>query len=121
MVEPAVAEFPAALWGKLVARRVKSFRSWVMTPNDRRGYRPLREALAHYLGTSRGVRCTADQIVIVTGVQQALDLLARFLVQRGDPVWMEDPGYFGASIALARAQNRGAALGRTRRRLHYRR
>ena len=107
MVEPAVADFPAALWGRLVARRARSFGSWVMTPNDRRGYKPLREALAHYLSTSRGVRCTPDQIVIVTGVQQALDLLARLLLQRGDPVWMEDPGYFGANIAL---NNAGARI-----------
>ena len=41
--------------------------------------------------------------VIVSGTQQALDLLARLLIKPGDPVWMEDPGYFGASIAFARA------------------
>ncbi len=63
----------------------------------------MREALAHYLSTSRGVRCSADQVVITSGVQQALDLLARFLLKRDDPVWMEDPGYFGASIAFANA------------------
>jgi GntR family transcriptional regulator/MocR family aminotransferase len=43
---------------------------------------------------------TSDQIVIVSGIQQALDLLARVLLKRGDAVWMEDPGYFGASIAF---------------------
>ncbi len=107
MAEPALADFPAKLWGRLVARRVRSFGSWVATPNDQRGYRPLREALAHYLNISRGVRCAADQIVIVTGVQQALDLLARFLLKRDDPVWIEDPAYFGASIALS---NAGARL-----------
>jgi GntR family transcriptional regulator / MocR family aminotransferase len=46
------------------------------------------------------VRCTFDQIIVVSGVQQALDLLARLLLKRDDPVWMEDPGYFGASIAF---------------------
>jgi GntR family transcriptional regulator/MocR family aminotransferase len=46
------------------------------------------------------VRCTAEQIVIVSGAQQALDLLARLLLKEGDQVWMEDPGYFGASIAF---------------------
>jgi GntR family transcriptional regulator/MocR family aminotransferase len=40
---------------------------------------------------------------VVSGVQQALDLLARFLLKQGDPVWMEDPGYFGATIAFANA------------------
>jgi GntR family transcriptional regulator/MocR family aminotransferase len=42
-------------------------------------------------------------VVIVSGVQQALDLLARLLLSPGDPIWMEDPGYFGASIAFQRA------------------
>src|SRR5262249_25155889 len=50
---------------------------------------------------SRGVRCSPDQIIVVSGVQQALDLLARFLVKPSEPVWMEDPGYFGAQIAFS--------------------
>jgi GntR family transcriptional regulator / MocR family aminotransferase len=97
---PDVAAFPAELWGSLAARRARTFRSWLRTEDDGRGYRPLREAITHYLGSSRGVRCSPDQVVIVSGVQQALDLLARILLKPGDPVWMEDPGYFGASIAL---------------------
>jgi GntR family transcriptional regulator/MocR family aminotransferase len=107
MAEPALSDFPAKLWGRLVARRARSFHSWVQTPNDRRGYKPLRDTLAQYLSTSRGVRCHADQIVLTSGVQQALSLLARFLLQPGDPVWMEDPGYFGASIAF---NNAGAQI-----------
>jgi GntR family transcriptional regulator/MocR family aminotransferase len=103
MRDPALAEFPAKLWGNLAARRARNFGSWLRTKYDGRGYRPLREAIAHYLGSSRGVRCNADQVVLVSGVQQALDLLARFLLKRDDPVWMEDPGYFGASIAFANA------------------
>jgi GntR family transcriptional regulator/MocR family aminotransferase len=70
----------------------------------------LREAIAHYLGSSRGVRCAADQVAIVSGVQQALDLLARLLLRPGDPVWMEDPGYFGASIAFERVGARIIAV-----------
>lgn len=70
------------------------------------GFGPLREAIAHYLGSSRGVHCGADQIVIVSGVQQALSLLSRLLLKSGDPVWMEDPGYFGASIAFERREAR---------------
>jgi GntR family transcriptional regulator/MocR family aminotransferase len=101
MQDPAIAEFPADVWGRLAARRARACRSWLQTEDDRRGYRPLREAIAHYLGSSRGVRCTADQIVLVSCIQQALDLLARLLLKRGEPVWMEDPGYFGATIAFS--------------------
>lgn len=103
MRDPALAEFPAKLWGQMVARRARTFRSWLQTEDDGRGYRPLREATAHYLGSSRSVRCSADQVIIVSGVQQALDLLARLLLKRDDPVWVEDPAYVGATMAFSNA------------------
>lgn len=101
MRDPAIAEFPAELWGNLTARRARTFRSCLQTEDDGRGYRPLREAITHYLGSSRGVRCNANQVILVSGVQQALDLLTRLLLRQGDAIWMEDPGYFGATIAFA--------------------
>jgi GntR family transcriptional regulator/MocR family aminotransferase len=100
MSDPAVREFPAGLWGRIAARRARTFSSWLQTRDDGRGYRPLREAIADYLGSSRGVRCVADQVLVVSGVQQALDLICRLLLKPDDPVWMEDPGYFGATLAL---------------------
>jgi GntR family transcriptional regulator/MocR family aminotransferase len=103
MGTPAIAEFPAKLWGSLAARRARTFPSWLRTKDDGRGYRPLREAIAHYLAVSRGVRCSPDQIIMVSGTQQALDLLARLLLKKDEPVWMEDPGYFGAEIAFSSA------------------
>ena len=103
MRDPAVAEFPTELWGRIAARRARTLRSWLQTEDDGRGYRPLREAIADYLGSSRGVRCSSSQVIVLSGVQQALDLLARLLLKQGDPVWMEDPGYFGATIAFANA------------------
>jgi GntR family transcriptional regulator/MocR family aminotransferase len=103
MRDPALSEFPAKLWGRLLARRARNFGSWLREEDDGRGYRPLREAVAHYLGSSRGVRCSPDQVMIVSGVQQALDLLSRLLLKRDDPVWVEDPAYFGATIAFSNA------------------
>ncbi|HET7602441.1 MAG TPA: PLP-dependent aminotransferase family protein, partial [Gemmatimonadales bacterium] len=64
------------------------------------GYHPLREAIADYLTGARGVRCTADQVCIVSGVQDALDLAARLLLDPGDRVAMEDPGYNGAALTF---------------------
>lgn len=107
MRDAAISEFPARTWSNLLAKRARGFDSWLRTEDDGRGFRPLRDAVAQYLSSSRGVRCTAAQIVIVSGTQQALDLLARLLLKRDDPVWMEDPGYFGASIAF---QNAGARV-----------
>jgi GntR family transcriptional regulator/MocR family aminotransferase len=66
------------------------------------GYAPLREAIAAHVTVSRRVQCSPEQIIILPGTQGGLDLAARMLVNTGDPVWMEDPGYLPA---------RGAFLG----------
>lgn len=105
--EPALGEFPVAIWARLASRCIRRASSSLLRQRDGRGHPALREALAEYLGASRGVNCSADQIVIVTGVQQALDILARALLRPGDTVWMEDPGYFGA---LAAFRNAGVKL-----------
>ena len=67
------------------------------------GINPLREAIADYVGAARGTRCSAEQIIVVNGSQQGLDLAARVLLDPGDEVWMEDPGYPGARAALLAA------------------
>src|SRR5262249_23207181 len=67
------------------------------------GYGPLREAIANYLQTSRGVRCDPGQVFVVNGSQQALDLTARMLLDPGDAAWVEDPGYDGAYGAFVAA------------------
>ena len=64
------------------------------------GYTPLRQAVANYLSTSRGVKCVPDQVAIISGVQEALDLAARLFLNPGDRVCMENPGYPGAAIAF---------------------
>jgi GntR family transcriptional regulator/MocR family aminotransferase len=60
------------------------------------GFHPLRQALAEYLERWRGVRCTPEQVVIVSGAQQALDILSRLLLGPGDEVLVETPGYAAA-------------------------
>ena len=64
------------------------------------GLPELRETVAEYLRTSRAVRCDAEQILIVSGSTQALDLAARVLLDEGSPVWIEEPGYFGTHQAM---------------------
>ena len=100
-------ESPSKIWARLASRRARSRGPWALPAADLRGYQPLRQAIAQYLGSSRGIACAADQITIVSGVQQALDLLARLLLSRDDKVWLEDPGYFGARIAF---ENAGAQI-----------
>lgn len=101
--EPALAEFPAAIWARVASRRLRRVSSSLLAAGDSQGYAPLRETIAAYLGSSRGVNCSADSVVIVSGVQQGLDLITRLLIKPGDAVWMEDPGYFGAITAFSRA------------------
>jgi GntR family transcriptional regulator / MocR family aminotransferase len=77
---------------------------------DPRGGSRLREAIAAYLTTARGVRCHADQIVITAGTQQGLDLVVRAALRPGDAAWMEDPGYPLARAALAGAGVRSVGV-----------
>jgi GntR family transcriptional regulator/MocR family aminotransferase len=100
---PALADFPHQLWARLMAGRWRELeRAW-LGYNDPAGYPPLREAIAAYLRTSRAVNCQADQVIIINGAQQGLHLAARLLLDPGDPVWLEDPGYLGARAALTAA------------------
>ncbi len=66
---------------------------------DPQGWPPLRREIARYL-VGRGLECTADDVAIVNGVQQAIDLVARVLVDPGDTVVLDQPGYFGAAMAF---------------------
>ena len=101
--EPALTEFPVEIWARVAGRRLRRASSSLLAGGDPRGYAPLREAIAAYLGSSRGVNCSTDSVVIVSGVQQGLDLIARLLIKPGDAVWVEDPGYFGAIAAFRQA------------------
>ena len=100
---PAVDMFPVDTWGRLLARRWRRTPARSLAYGEPFGYRPLREAVAAYLGSARGVRCTPDQVMIVSGSQEALDLACRVTLDPGDSAWIEDPGYFGARGALASA------------------
>lgn len=100
---PDAANFPFATWGKLIARRARFARTSLFGTYHVAGHPDLRQAIATYLKTARGVRCSPDQIVVTTGAQAALDLLARLLIDPGDAVWMEEPGYYGAQAAFAAA------------------
>ena len=93
---PALDRFPTSLWSKLTAQHGRYAQSALLGYGDPCGYKPLRECIADYLCSSRAMRCEADQVIIVSGSQQALDITARVLLNPGDAVWIEDPGYIGA-------------------------
>jgi GntR family transcriptional regulator / MocR family aminotransferase len=97
---PALDLFPTSLWTKIATRRLRNASTFLLMGCDPLGYVPLREAIADYLNTFRGVKCDPEQVLIVSGVQEALDLTARLLLNGGDIVCMENPGYPGARIAF---------------------
>ncbi|HLW83912.1 MAG TPA: PLP-dependent aminotransferase family protein [Candidatus Sulfotelmatobacter sp.] len=89
----AFEQFPIQIWTALVARRCRNMDARSFHYGDPTGSKALRETLAAYLRTSRSVRCEAEQIMIVSGSQQALEISARVLLDPGSRVWVEEPGY----------------------------
>lgn len=100
---PDADSFPFSTWSRLLARRAKVARNDLFGTYNVGGYPPLQRAIAAYLKVARGVRCRPEQIIITTGAQAALDLLARILLDAGDVAWMEEPGYYGAQAAFVSA------------------
>ena len=88
--------FPYQLWGRLIGRVWRQFRHQNWNLNEPLGFRPLRRAISDYVRTTRGLNCTEEQILIVNGTQQAMNLAAQVLLQKGDEVWLDEPGYDGA-------------------------
>lgn len=104
---PDLRAFDHALWRQLHARQLRTQPQALMRYGDPQGRQDLREALTTYLTQSRAVACTAQQVLVLTSSQQALQLLATTLVDPGQRVWVEDPGYRGARTAFEAA---GATL-----------
>src|ERR1700683_2346050 len=96
----ALDQFPHRIWTSLVTRRSRNIDVKSFHYGDQMGLRPLRETIATYLRTARSLRCAAEQIMIVSGSQQALEISARVLLDSGSPVWVEEPGYRLAQDAL---------------------
>ena len=97
---PALDLFPTRIWTRIAERRLRHLSIPQLLGCDTRGYFPLRTAVADYLNSSRGTRCEPEQVMIVSGVQEALDLAGRLILDPGDQVCMEEPGYPGAAISF---------------------
>ena len=81
-------------WRKLSMRSLRTFDKALLGYCDPRGSQELREAICDYLGSARAVQCNPEQILVTSGTQHAIHIVARLLQQAGDrEVWVEDPGY----------------------------
>jgi GntR family transcriptional regulator/MocR family aminotransferase len=113
---PAVDQFPIDIWTRLTSHAMRRLTPSELVIGDVRGDLGLRNEILAHFGPARQVRCDVDRIVMVYGVQHALDLLCRTLLRPGDPVWLENPGYkrarnvfraAGATIIPAPVDERG--------------
>ena len=90
---PAIDAFPLKLWNRLTSRRLRSADHQLLSYGAREGFWPLRVAIADYLRDSRMVQCEPAQVIVLSGSQRAFSLASWSLLEQGDPVWFEDPGY----------------------------
>ncbi len=96
-------DFPHAAWRRVLGRRLRKMSRRDLDYGPPAGSAELRAAVADYVQRSRGVRCRTEQVVIVRGSQQALDLAVRVLLDPGDAVLIEEPSYPGARAAFVAA------------------
>jgi GntR family transcriptional regulator/MocR family aminotransferase len=101
--EPAYGDLPLAAWARILGRRARRLSVRRLAYQPPGGAPELREALAGYLARARGVVCAPEQVVVVQGSQQAIDLTVRLLVDPGDTAVLEEPHYTGFSFCLAAA------------------
>lgn len=88
---PALDEFPYRLWSRLAAHAWRLVEGNQLSYSDPLGYWPLREAIASYLKAVRGMNCEPEQVIIMTGIHQALALVSKLVLNLGETALMEDP------------------------------
>ncbi|MEP7002824.1 MAG: PLP-dependent aminotransferase family protein [bacterium] len=103
---PAVEFFPREVWRRLMSRAMSRAEVDDWSYGASNGLPELRSAIAAHIAGSRAVACTPDQVIVTTSAQQAVDLVARVLIDPGDSAWVEDPCYpLGVQLLKAAGAN----------------
>jgi GntR family transcriptional regulator / MocR family aminotransferase len=100
---PGLDLFPRKVWNRLLIHRARMTSVTELDYGAPPGVPLLREAIASYVASSRGVRCTPEQVVVISGVQHGMGFLARLLMDPGEKAWLEEPAYLAARAALSGA------------------
>ncbi len=100
---PSLIDFPHETWCRVLAKRARAASVSELDYGPPEGVASLRKTIAEYLAQKRAVRCLPEQVIITNGSQQALDLVARALVDPGDLVFLEEPHYRPARIVMKAA------------------
>ena len=97
--QPALDRFPWVLWNRIGAKVRSALGARLLMDQQPMGYGPLREEIARYLGARRSVRVAPEQVMVFSGTQQAMGVVASVLADAGDRAMVEDPGYPSARQA----------------------
>ncbi len=108
--QPDRLAFPFPLWAKLLEQEWRRPAWQVAGAPHPFGHPGLRAAIASYLGVARGFACEKRAVVITSGVRQSVSLFARVVLEAGEDVWIEEPGYPGMGEALAAAEVRAVPV-----------
>jgi GntR family transcriptional regulator / MocR family aminotransferase len=100
---PALDLFPYDDWRRLLTRASRRLGTNSLYASDRRGWPPLRAAIASHIGPARGVICDPDQVLILSSARQAFYLAALMLANPNDTAWIEEPGYFEVRTSIVSA------------------
>lgn len=103
---PGLDLFPRKLWNRLLIRRARLTSVPELDYGRPGGLPTLRETIAAYVASARGVRCRPEQVIVVGGVQHGVAFAARLLLDPGDAAWLEEPGYLAVRSALTAASAR---------------
>ena len=93
---PAMDLFPIQQWRRLQGRHATAGTGWMDYSREPMGYEPLQAQIAQYVSQTRAVRCEPEQVLVTSGAQQALSLIVRLLIDSGDAIAIENPGYLSA-------------------------
>jgi GntR family transcriptional regulator/MocR family aminotransferase len=97
---PALDLFPVALWSRVVSQAQSRASARLLEGGDPAGHAGLRRAISDHVVAARGARCTPEQVFVTAGTQHAFEEVLRLVVDPGEAVWLEDPGYLGAQRAV---------------------
>ncbi|MEH6403555.1 MAG: PLP-dependent aminotransferase family protein [Sneathiella sp.] len=100
---PELDQFPFEHWARLLGKHWRRPKRHALVGNPIGGSTILREAVAEHLGQTRAVRCTPEQVIILSGSQQAIHLVIKAFAEMGDPIWMEEPGFPGTRDSILSA------------------
>jgi GntR family transcriptional regulator/MocR family aminotransferase len=101
--QPALDHFPLELWAKLLEQAWRRPEPGLLLASHPAGHPRLRAAIADYLRAARGLDCRPEEVIVTAGTQHAINLVARLILDPGDPVWLEEPCYPGLHATLLAA------------------